>query len=105
MLTAIVVAIIVAAVSPLVAALVAPIVADWRRERVLKRLAGEQLWTPGVTRVDVRSPNFPDVIHPNALLESLDKGRVVFRWEKDGVVYRTPYTGAEVEALGIDIRE
>lgn len=104
MLTAIVVASIVAFVSPIVGALAQPFIADMRRKRVLARLMAEPLYAVGERRFDVRSPNYPDLIVEDGYIESISKGRVVFRHRRGEHTYSTPFTGAEVEDLIISAR-
>lgn len=90
-------------IGPIVSAFAAPYVADMRRNRAFRRLLGEILYEPG-NHVDVFTSNHSDPVCPDATIESIEVGRVVFRHHANGHVYLTPFTGAEVENLIVRVR-
>ena len=105
MLTAVVVAAIVAFVSPIIGALAAPYIADMNRKRAFRRLMSEPLYEPGAHRVNVYTVNHPDPVCRDAYIETLDVGRVVFRFKRGSQTWRTVFTGQEVENLIIEVME
>ena len=99
MLNAIILACLVAAVTPFISFFTSRWIQEGKRKRAFQRLLKEPLLQPGVYQIDLYTPNHGHCICSDAVVSSLEVGRVEFFWKGESGYCQTSFTGLEVESL------